>query len=95
MSNTDKRSRIPDAPAPAAATGNLLSSVAPPLELPNFITAPSASVVVSFGRLKKNMYLLTRHLLATVEIHIIPCKYLLTLLVFWDKQIHSFIHFIA
>ncbi|XP_059059638.1 protein PRRC1-like isoform X2 [Achroia grisella] len=38
MSGSDKP-KIPDAPTPALAPGNLLSSVAPPSQLPNFITA--------------------------------------------------------
>ncbi|CAH2042560.1 unnamed protein product, partial [Iphiclides podalirius] len=40
MSNADKKKPIPTAPLPAATIpGNLLSSVAPPTQLPNFITA--------------------------------------------------------
>ncbi|KAJ8718003.1 hypothetical protein PYW07_005933 [Mythimna separata] len=39
MSGLDKKPKIPKPPAPAAATGNLLSSVAPPSQLPNFVTA--------------------------------------------------------
>ncbi|XP_038211536.1 protein PRRC1-like [Zerene cesonia] len=50
MNHAEKRNKIPAAPT-LAATGNLLSSVAPPSELPNFITtsvspvAPVAPVV--------------------------------------------------
>lgn len=39
MSGLDKKPKIPQPPAPAAGTGNLLSSVAPPSQLPNFVTA--------------------------------------------------------
>lgn len=39
MSGLDKKPKIPQPPAPVAATGNLLSSVAPPSQLPNFVTA--------------------------------------------------------
>ncbi|XP_026763179.1 protein PRRC1-like [Galleria mellonella] len=39
MSGSDKP-KIPEAPTPALNTGNLLSSVAPPSQLPNFVTAP-------------------------------------------------------
>lgn len=45
MSSSDRRSKIPDAPAPVGVSGNLLSSVAPPSQLPNFITAIPAEVV--------------------------------------------------
>ncbi|XP_075981508.1 protein PRRC1-like [Anticarsia gemmatalis] len=38
MSNAEKP-KIPKPPMPAASTGNLLSSVAPPSQLPNFVTA--------------------------------------------------------
>ncbi|CAK1552988.1 unnamed protein product [Leptosia nina] len=44
MNITDKKSKIPAAPT-LAATGNLLSSVAPPSELPNFITSVSSPPV--------------------------------------------------
>ncbi|XP_049876978.1 protein PRRC1-like isoform X2 [Pectinophora gossypiella] len=44
MSNPERKGKIPDAPVPAALPGNLLSSVAPPTELPNFITATTAPV---------------------------------------------------
>ncbi|XP_047996513.1 protein PRRC1-like [Leguminivora glycinivorella] len=46
MSNNEKK-RIPDAPVPAAAPGNLLSSVAPPSQLPNFVTTSPAPVPVA------------------------------------------------
>ncbi|CAG9133925.1 unnamed protein product [Plutella xylostella] len=41
MSNPERK-KIPEAPTPAAApgSGNLLSSIAPPVELPNFVTTP-------------------------------------------------------
>lgn len=45
MSNADRRNKIPAAPT-LATSGNLLSNVAPPTELPNFITTvptPAAS----------------------------------------------------
>lgn len=48
MSNLDKKSKIPEAPAPAGVPGNLLSSVAPPSELPNFITTSPTPVVSLF-----------------------------------------------
>ncbi|XP_047030794.1 protein PRRC1-like [Helicoverpa zea] len=38
MSGVEKK-KIPQPPAPAVAPGNLLSSVAPPSQLPNFVTA--------------------------------------------------------
>lgn len=38
-SGPDKKPKIPEAPKPVAAAGNLLSSVAPPSQLPNFITS--------------------------------------------------------
>ncbi|XP_053614697.1 protein PRRC1-like [Plodia interpunctella] len=38
MSGSDKKSKFPEAPTPAAIPGNLLSSVAPPTQLPNFVT---------------------------------------------------------
>lgn len=41
-SGPDRRKKIPEAPKPVAAAGNLLSNVAPPSQLPNFITAPIA-----------------------------------------------------
>ncbi|GBP90163.1 Protein PRRC1 [Eumeta japonica] len=44
MNNQDKRSNTPNVPVPVSAIpGNLLSSVAPPTELPNFITAPNTA----------------------------------------------------
>ncbi|XP_063626718.1 protein PRRC1-like [Cydia splendana] len=46
MSNNEKK-RIPDAPVPAAAPGNLLSSVAPPSQLPNFVTTSPAPMAVA------------------------------------------------
>ncbi|XP_048483955.1 protein PRRC1 isoform X2 [Plutella xylostella] len=41
MSNPERK-KIPEAPTPAAVpgSGNLLSSIAPPAELPNFVTTP-------------------------------------------------------
>ncbi|XP_046970140.1 protein PRRC1-like [Vanessa cardui] len=42
MSNVDRRSKIPAAPT-FATSGNLLSNVAPPTELPNFVTTVPAS----------------------------------------------------
>ncbi|KAG6457933.1 protein PRRC1 [Manduca sexta] len=36
---SEKKSKIPDPPAPVSVPGNLLSSVAPPSQLPNFVTA--------------------------------------------------------
>ncbi|CAB3231798.1 unnamed protein product [Arctia plantaginis] len=39
MSNPEKKTKIPQPPMPTASTGNLLSSVAPPSQLPNFVTA--------------------------------------------------------
>ncbi|CAG5029573.1 unnamed protein product [Parnassius apollo] len=46
MNTSDKKRQIPMAPMPAAGVpGNLLSSVAPPTELPNFITASSVAAV--------------------------------------------------
>lgn len=55
----NNKGKFPDAPVPAGISGNLLSSVAPPSELPNFITAvpqaissiPSDSVNFSSIRL--------------------------------------------
>lgn len=48
MSGSDKKAKIPDAPKPVPGPGNLLSSVAPPAQLPNFVTsapiAPSPEV---------------------------------------------------
>lgn len=44
MSNPEKKTKIPQPPMPAASTGNLLSSVAPPSQLPNFVTASPAVV---------------------------------------------------
>ncbi|KAM3963211.1 protein PRRC1 [Aphomia sociella] len=38
MSGSDKKPKIPEAPTPALTPGNLLSSVAPPSQLPNFVT---------------------------------------------------------
>ncbi|XP_026320895.1 protein PRRC1-like [Hyposmocoma kahamanoa] len=38
----NNKGKFPDAPVPAGISGNLLSSVGPPLELPNFITATTA-----------------------------------------------------
>ncbi|XP_068620275.1 protein PRRC1-like [Battus philenor] len=44
MSNSEKKRLIPTAPVPPAGVpGNLLSSVAPPTELPNFVTASPVS----------------------------------------------------
>lgn len=43
MSNPEKKGKIPEAPVPAGSSGNLLSSVAPPIELPNFVTATNLS----------------------------------------------------
>ncbi|XP_063830403.1 protein PRRC1-like isoform X1 [Ostrinia nubilalis] len=44
MSGSDKKPKIPEAPKPVAVPGNLLSSVAPPAQLPSFITsAPIAA----------------------------------------------------
>lgn len=37
MSNADRRNKIPAAPT-LTTGGNLLSNVAPPTELPNFVT---------------------------------------------------------
>lgn len=46
MSNAERKTKIPQPPTPVATTGNLLSSVAPPSQLPNFVTAsPVRSVV--------------------------------------------------
>ncbi|XP_047535869.1 protein PRRC1-like isoform X2 [Vanessa atalanta] len=42
MSNVDRRNKIPAAPS-FATSGNLLSNVAPPTELPNFITTVPTS----------------------------------------------------
>ncbi|CAH0401391.1 unnamed protein product [Chilo suppressalis] len=46
MNVNDKKSKIPEAPKVGGGTvggaGNLLSSVAPPSQLPNFITSPAA-----------------------------------------------------
>ncbi|KAL0869682.1 hypothetical protein ABMA27_005929 [Loxostege sticticalis] len=39
MSGSDKKAKIPDAPKPVPGPGNLLSSVAPPAQLPNFVTS--------------------------------------------------------
>ncbi|XP_026743216.1 protein PRRC1-like isoform X2 [Trichoplusia ni] len=47
MSGTDKKPKIPQPPAPAVGTGNLLSSVAPPSQLPNFVTASPVVPVAS------------------------------------------------
>ncbi|KAI5642899.1 protein PRRC1 [Phthorimaea operculella] len=44
MSNPERKREIPDAPTPASIPGNLLSSVAPPLELPNFVTTNTTPV---------------------------------------------------
>lgn len=41
--NVEKKSKIPSAPT-ITASGNLLSNVAPPTELPNFVTTVPASV---------------------------------------------------
>ncbi|KAF9824469.1 hypothetical protein SFRURICE_001353 [Spodoptera frugiperda] len=37
MSGLDKKPKIPQPPAPVGSSGNLLSSVAPPSQLPNFV----------------------------------------------------------
>lgn len=48
MSNPEKKTKIPQPPTPAGSTGNLLSSVAPPSQLPNFVTAsPIAPITTS------------------------------------------------
>lgn len=51
MSSSERKSKIPDAPAPVGVSGNLLSSVAPPSQLPNFITAVPAPAEVVGNRL--------------------------------------------
>lgn len=54
MSGMDKKAKIPQPPAPAVGTGNLLSSVAPPSQLPNFVTAspvaPAVTPTVEVGQ---------------------------------------------
>ncbi|XP_013196466.2 protein PRRC1-like [Amyelois transitella] len=49
MSGSDKKPKIPEAPAPVALPGNLLSSVAPPTQLPNFVTTSEAAPNVPTG----------------------------------------------
>ncbi|CAG9563853.1 unnamed protein product [Danaus chrysippus] len=45
MSNTEKKSKIPSAPT-FATSGNLLSNVAPPTQLPNFVTTTTVAPVI-------------------------------------------------
>lgn len=42
--NTEKKAKIPSAPI-ITTSGNLLSNVAPPTQLPNFVTTVSTPVV--------------------------------------------------
>lgn len=44
--NSEKKTKIPSAPI-IATSGNLLSNVAPPTELPNFVTTVPTPIVQS------------------------------------------------
>lgn len=46
MNISEKKGKIPSPPT-LAATGNLLSSIAPPTELPNFVTTSVSSAVAT------------------------------------------------
>ncbi|KAL4702487.1 hypothetical protein ACJJTC_014630 [Scirpophaga incertulas] len=47
MSDADKKSKVPEVPKLPAAPGNLLSSIAPPSQLPNFITSAASIATTS------------------------------------------------
>lgn len=57
MSGSDNKKKIiPIAPVlPAVVPGNLLSSIAPPSELPNFVTAPVLQVYYLIKLVYKTM----------------------------------------